>query len=104
MDAAVPPLWEFLWARGIEVPPPPFMGPLVLGLCGAVLGPALALGVWVLGALRPRRYHSPWHVALWMALAGGMAGLLFVPIYYRRMARRFGLARWSSFVGVRQPE
>jgi hypothetical protein len=107
MDAAAPPLWEAMWARGIEVPPPPFLGPAVLGLFGALSLAAIPGVLWLFSLVRAwlhpiSRHAMPWLWAAWIAAAVGAFGLVATPVYYHRMAKRHGLARWATFAGVRQ--
>ena len=100
--AAVPWLWEFAWSHGWELPPPPFMSGLVLAFFAALAYPTLALLLWlILTVLRPMR-EIPFNFAIWVAVLVGLFGAIATPIYYRRMAKRHGLVRWSTFAGVRQ--
>jgi hypothetical protein len=102
MDAAAPPVWEMLWSWGIEVPPPPFVHPILLGLVGALLLPIIPFVLWLVNLLRVERRRIPWSFAAACMVAVSVFGLFAFPIYYHRMARRHGLVRWSTFRGVRQ--
>ena len=102
-NSAVPSLWEFAWSRGLELPPPPFMGGATLALFAGIAFPALALALWLLTLLRPRHHtHIPFAFAAWVAAAVGVFGAIAVPLYYQRMAKQYGLSQWSTFTGVRQ--
>jgi hypothetical protein len=101
-----PPLWTALWARGIFLPPPPFLALPALIALSAVLGALLVLVLWlVFGfmALFKPHPHPPTLPMLWWAAPITAAFIAVAnPIYYRRMARQHGLATWSTFAGVRQ--
>lgn len=100
---AVPFLWEFAWSRGWELPPPPFISGLVLAFIGAFSYAALVLGLWLLFSLRPRHHsHAPVIFAASIAAVFALFGAISMPIYYRGMAKRYGLSRWSTFAGTRQ--
>lgn len=102
-----PPLWTALWSMGIYLPPPPFLSAPVMCVIFAVLGALLILVLWlVFGFIALTRRH-PGHPPTLAMLEWGMAvcaGFMAIanPIYYRRMARRHGLANWSTFSGMRQ--
>lgn len=102
MDAAAPPLWELLWARGIALPPPPFLGVLPMALISAASLATIPLMLWLLGHFGARRHQVPWSFAVWLVAAAALLGLVGAPIYYRRMARQYGLVSWPTFRGVRQ--
>lgn len=102
---SVPPMWEFLWSQGLEVPPPPFVNPVVLALVFIPIGALfpLVLGVifFLLNAGH-KFYMPPWP---WIeAMMAGCALFLGLgtPVYYRNLARRCGLDSWSTFIGHRQ--
>lgn len=100
---AVPPFWEFAWSRGWELAPPPFMSCFGLAFFAALAFPALAFGLWLLFTLHPRYHsHMPFTFAAWIAAGLGLFGVIAFPLYYKRMAKRYGLSRWSTFVGARQ--
>lgn len=99
---AVPPVWSLLWASGIELPPPPFLGALPLALMYAPMFASIPIVLWVFDHLRFHRHHLPWSWVLWLMAAAALAGAIGPPMFYRRMARRYGLLRWSTFYGLRQ--
>ncbi|MGY3265583.1 thiol:disulfide interchange protein [Lysobacter sp. HA35] len=70
-------------------------------LFAAVAFPVLALFIWLITMFRPHS-HMPFHIAVWLAAAAGAVGVIATPIYFHRMAKRYGLANWSTFRGVRQ--
>lgn len=93
---AFPPLWHLLWASGIKVPPPPFLGFVALtALAGGVFGPLFALSTWWLRS-RSLEFMSAQDV-LWLALGTGLAFGLAMAAYYRHLARRHGLGSWEAF-------
>lgn len=107
MDAVAPPLWEVMWAHGIELPPPPFLSPVILGAFGALSMAAIPGVLWLFSVFRAQldpiiRHSMPWSWAAWLVAAAGLFGLVAIPIYYHRMAKRYGLVRWVTFAGVRQ--
>lgn len=99
---ATPYLWEIAWSRGWELPPPPFMSAFGLVLFALVAFPALALSIWLLSLLRSPGGRIPFVFAGWVAVAAGLFGAVATPLYFRRMAKRYGLKKWSTFVGVPQ--
>jgi hypothetical protein len=102
-----PPLWTGLWSMGIFLPPPPFLSVPALVVISAFLGALMVLVLWFvfgfMALLRPITGHPPTLVMLWWTapIVGGLVAIAN-PIYYRRMARRHGLATWSTFAGIRQ--
>ena len=101
LNAAAPYFWQLAWARGWEIPPPPFMSGLALALFAAVAYPALALFLWLLTFVYPN-HHVPFTFAAWVGFGIGVFGVIGTPIYFHRMAKKYGLVKWSTFVGVRQ--
>lgn len=98
---AFPPLWHLLWAGGLTVPPPPFLGfiPMAL-LAGGVFGPLFALCVWL---MRFRGFeHLSGQQTVWLALGTGVAFGLAMATYYRYLARKHGLGSWAAFSPSRQ--
>jgi hypothetical protein len=102
-NTASPKPWQWLWSRGIECAPPPFMSWLALALYGGLVLSSISIALWVYSyVLHPFWHHMPARYALWITGVSFGVGALLVPIYYRRLARRCGLASWSSFHGKRQ--
>lgn len=102
---STPVIWEFLWRQGLDVPPPPFVNPVLLGLIYTAVGLALPLFLGALFALRelPFRFHfPPWKVIEAMMIGSALLMGLGTPIYYRALARRCGLGSWRTFSGHRQ--
>jgi len=105
---AAPPIWTRLWAMGIYLPPPPFLALPVLIIVSALLGALMILVLWVafgiMALLRPITHPHPPTLAMlrWAAPITAAFTAIANPIYYRRMARQYGLATWSTFAGVRQ--
>lgn len=102
LNAAVPVPWEFAWSHGWELAPPPFMSGLGLAFFAALAYPALALLLWLLLTVLRPMHHVPFTFATWAAVLAGLFGAIATPIYFRRMAKQYGLVQWSSFAGVRQ--
>ncbi|OOG39167.1 DUF6404 family protein [Rhodanobacter sp. C05] len=102
---SVPPMWDFLWRLGLEIPPPPFINPAVLALVfiplGALLPPVLGVLFFLLNAGH-RFYWLPWHLMEAMMVGSALLLGLGTPVYYRQLARRCGLGSWSTFIGHRQ--
>ena len=97
---AAPPLFRLLWALGLRVPPPLFLGYGALALLmgatfGVLWGVGLGLTAWQTGRSLP----------IWLALAAAMlAGLLFglaMAIYYRRKAEALALPAWEDYLPPR---
>lgn len=101
-SAAFPPLWRVLWACGIAVPPPPFLGFFSLTLLsGCWFGPVFALGAWLLGNRGPKFMSV--EAALWVALVTGLFFGLVMAVYYRSLARKHGLGSWAAFPALSRP-
>jgi hypothetical protein len=93
-----PPLFRLLWALGLEVPPPFFLGFITLTLLmGAFFGILWGALMWLL-------QWEAWHMPLELAvMASAVAGLLFGPSmagYYRWKAARLRLPPWESYPGA----
>lgn len=104
-NISTPKVWEFLWRQGLEIPPPPFINPVVLGLIYSAAGLALPLVVGVFLALMGvghRFYFPPWKLIEAMMIGSALVMGLGTPLYYRALARRCGLGSWSTFIGLRQ--
>jgi hypothetical protein len=90
-----PPLFRLLWALGLAVPPPLFLGPVTLtllmgGFFGAVWGALMWLLLW----------HLPLgRVVASAALAGLIFGLLMAA-YYRWKAAQLRLPPWGRYPGA----
>ncbi|AGG89620.1 hypothetical protein RHOFW104T7_06115 [Rhodanobacter thiooxydans] len=94
-----PPIWTGLCSVGIFLPPPPFLKLPAMIAISAVSGVLLVLVLWVvfglMALLRPITGHPPTlSTFLWTAPISAALMAIGNPIYYRRMARRHGLATW----------
>jgi hypothetical protein len=104
-NASVPPMWKFLWSQGLEVPPPPFINPVVLALVFIPMGALfpLVLGViFFLLSAGHTFYVPPWPWIEVMMVGCALLLGLGTTFYYRNLARRCGLGSWSTFIGHRQ--
>ena len=102
---SVPPMWEFLWSQGLDLPPPPFVNPVVLALVFIPIGALfpLALGViFFLSNAGHKFYMPPWPWIEAMMVGCSLFLGLGTPVYYRNLARRCGLGSWSTFIGHQQ--
>lgn len=98
---AAPPLWNWLWSMGMELPPPLYMGFLPLALLGGTFfGIVFGAFAWAMGS-RGARSMSFDEAGL-VALASGAAFGLAVAWFTRRLARKHGLGSWSAFDAGRQ--
>ena len=99
---AAPPWWRLLWAAGLPVPPPLFLGfvPLVL-LNGLVFGCFLALAG--LGMILLTGGPLAWPAA-WMGAVGGTVFGLINAGHARWMARRHGVPLWRDFDPLADPD
>jgi hypothetical protein len=93
---AAPPLFRLLWALGLEVPPPLFLGFLPLTvLFGAPFGVLWGVGMWFWV------WQGLGLAGLVVGLPGAvLAGLLFGLVMawiHRRYAVRFGLPSWEDY-------
>lgn len=98
-----PPLFRLLWALGLEVPPPLFLGfrqlTILMGtFFGLLFGPLWGAGMWL----------SVWQgqlpaglVVLLSVFTGGLAGLawgLFMAWFMQGKAAQFGLpSSWEDY-------
>jgi hypothetical protein len=99
---AAPPLFRLLWAIGLEVPPPFFLGFATLTpLMGASFGIVWGACMWLL-------QWQAWHMPLeWAAVSAAGAGLLFglgMAGYYRWKAASLRLPPWESYPGPADPQ
>jgi asparagine N-glycosylation enzyme membrane subunit Stt3 len=93
-----PPAWRALWALGLQVPPPLFLGfvPLALG-AGAVFAVGWGLLMWLMAWWREGL--GPLGALVAALVAGALFGL-FMAAYYRHQARRFALPAWHDYTGA----
>ena len=92
---ASPPLWQLLWAMGIPLPPPLYMGFLPLALFGGTFfGVVFGAFVWYMGnkGIRTMSFKEAGDVAL---ITGALFGIT-VSWFTRRLARKLGLGSWSA--------
>src|SRR5690349_21274408 len=91
-----PPLFRLLWALGLDVPPPLFLGFLTLTLVmGTFFGGVWGALMWLLewGLRVPGAMTVP------TAAAAGLFFGLSMAAYFRWKAARLGLPRWESYPG-----
>jgi hypothetical protein len=95
---AAPPLFRLLWAMGLDVPPPLFLGflPLTL-LLGAFFGALWGGFMWL---LLWRALHMPLGVAALTSACDGLAFGLCMAWYYRQKAERLRLPPWEDYPGA----
>ena len=90
-----PPLFRLLWALGLRVPPPLFLGFLTVALfAGFFFGLFWGAFMWL---IQWRWWKAPVELA---AFASVLAGLLFgvsMAAYYRWKARQLKLPRWEDY-------
>ena len=92
---ASPPLWQLLWAMGIPLPPPLYMGFLPLALFGGTFfGVVFGAFAWYMGnkGIRTMSFKEAGDVAL---ITGALFGIT-VSWFTRRLARKLGLGSWSA--------
>jgi hypothetical protein len=92
-----PPFFRMLWALGLEVPPPMYLGfmPLAL-LMGAFFGILWGAIMWL---VQWRMWHVPPVVVVLTTVGAGLAYGLSMAAYYRRTAARLRLPPWESYPG-----
>ena len=96
-STVAPPLFRLMWALGLQVPPPLFLGfvPLTL-LAGGIFGAFWGLFMWL---LQWQFWQVPVEVVF---LSAGGAGLLFglsMAAYCRWKAARLELSSWEKYPG-----
>lgn len=99
---STPVIWEFLWRHGLQVPPPPFINPVLMALAYVPLGLAfpLILGViFMVLSAGHGFYFPPRKLVEAMMIGSALIIGLGTPLYYRGLARRCGLGSWSTFIG-----
>lgn len=101
---SAPAGWRMLWAIGIYLPPPAFMGGVSLTIFSLFCGVPVGAIAWIV--MFPELLTWPIFdvpvmlVPLWWSMA--LAGVFIAIgnwIYYREMSRRYGLGSWSTFTG-----
>jgi uncharacterized membrane-anchored protein YitT (DUF2179 family) len=93
--STAPPLFRFLWATGLEIPPPFFIRFVPLMLFMAVsFGIFAGLFMWLLTRWT---FNIPTESLIVVAAAGGLLFGLFMAAYSRWKARRLGLPTWSEY-------
>lgn len=93
-----PPLFRLLWALGLSVPPPFFLGFLTLtvlmgGFFGILWGAFMWLFLW----------QERLKVIVGYAAVAGLAFGLSMAAYYRWKAARLRLPPWESYPGAYWP-
>ncbi len=92
---AAPPLFRLLWALGLAVPPPLFLGPRPLALLlGAFFGTFWGAFMW---QFQWQASHTPPGLAVLTAACAGLAFGLGMAGYYRWKAARLRLPPWESY-------
>ena len=93
-STAAPPLWKLFWRMGFAVPPPPFMGAGRITLVmGGFFGVFWGLVMWLI--MWSRQGMTVWIAVAAAAVAGAAFGLSMA-FYFRRLARKHGLAAWHG--------
>jgi hypothetical protein len=93
--AVAPPLFRLLWALGLRVRPPLFMGFLSLTLlAGVFFGASCGLLMWLM-PLRPRKL--PVEVGAATSLIAGLLFGLSMATYYRWKFKRLRLPPWENY-------
>ena len=93
---AAPPLFRLLWATGLAVPPPLFLGFMPIMLIAAA--PFLLVWVVVEGLMG-------WMGLVAGLLAGVIASLLFgalIAAYYRHRLKRLSLPSWENYLPAKR--
>jgi uncharacterized membrane protein YfcA len=88
-----PPLFRLLWALGINVPPPFFLGFFTLLL---FMGGLFGTGVYMWLALA---WHLPRELAVVTSTSAGLFFGLILAAYYRWKAAQLQLPPWDSYPG-----
>src|SRR5690349_9091530 len=80
-STTAPPFFRMLWALGIEIAPPLYLGflPLLL-LMGGFFGLMWGAVMWL---IQWQFWHAPWEVALGAAAGAGLLFGLMMAAYYR---------------------
>ena len=90
-----PPLFRLLWALGLRVPPPLFLGFFTVALfAGFFFGLFWGAFMWL---IQWRWWKAPVELAVFASV---LAGLLFgvsMGAYYRWKARQLKLPRWEDY-------
>ena len=90
-----PPIFRLLWALGLEVPPPFFLGFLTLTLvAGVFFGIFWGAFMWL---LQWQAWQMPLGAAALVAASAGLVFGLSMAAYYRWKASRLRLPPWDSY-------
>ena len=94
---AAPPVFRLLWAMGLRIPPPLFLGILPLTLItGGVFATFWGFGMWLF-AWRTQRGLPIWLALAMSVLAGAMFGSAMAT-YYRWRSDKLPLTSWANFL------
>jgi hypothetical protein len=90
-----PPLFRLLWAIGLQVPPPFFLGFLTLTLLsGVFFGVFWGAFMWV---IQWQWWIIPVEGAIGASAAAGLFFGLAMAAYYRWKAVKLGLPSWNKY-------
>jgi hypothetical protein len=97
--SAAPPLFRLLWALGLAVPPPLFLGLRSLTLLfGVLFGSIWGVSMWT---TQWRFWSPPDEISLTIVIVStALAGVLFgftMATYYRWRANRLHLPSWENY-------
>ncbi|MCE9534438.1 MAG: DUF6404 family protein [Planctomycetes bacterium] len=95
ISLVAPPLFRILWAIGLKIPPPLFLGfvPITL-ITGAMFGAVWGVFMWI---LQWQASKMAAEIAVLAAAGSGLCFGLFIAAYCRRKARSLGLPAWENY-------
>lgn len=96
-STAAPSAWRLLWRLGVEVLPPLFIPSAPGALATGGVGLFWGLLMW---ALFWSRQGMPAAAMAVSALGAGALFGLIMGTYWRYLARKHGLPKWSDYTGV----
>ncbi len=98
--AGVPPVWRFLWALGVAVPPPVFMRfSSVAWILGSVFAITWAMYICLRFSLNQDLFA--WLV-IGLAISAGVLFGLGMAWRCRAIARKYNLPLWADYKGQQQ--
>ncbi|HEV3146727.1 MAG TPA: DUF6404 family protein [Gemmataceae bacterium] len=90
-----PQLFRFMWALGLKVPPPLFLGFFTITLLmGAFFGILWGAAMWL---IQWWAWNATPDTAILPAAAAGLLFGLAMAAYYRWKANRLKLPRWENY-------
>jgi hypothetical protein len=96
--AVAPPAFRLLWAIGLKVPPPFFLGFFSLAFSMGILF-AVSWGILMWLFLWRRAQNVPTEVFIITSIIAGVVFGISMAFYYRWKAKKLNLPSWDKYPG-----